>query len=129
MVADVRKLQGPPRVVHGSILCDPIQPNPSADLPNPTQLNPWVNPNHGQLWVHHCGSCWITQKCCGGAPVNRTVVHLHVFTHVTTPLATVTARSLVVVVVCVSCEFRPQRVHFRTSRTQLTTANLARAPA
>jgi len=25
------------RVVHGSILCDPIQPNPSADWPNPTQ--------------------------------------------------------------------------------------------
>jgi len=27
------------RVVHGSILCDPIQPNPSADWPNPTQPN------------------------------------------------------------------------------------------
>jgi len=26
------------RVVHGSILCDPIQPNPSADRPNPTQI-------------------------------------------------------------------------------------------
>ena len=28
------------RVVHGSILCDPSQPNPSADWPNPTQPNP-----------------------------------------------------------------------------------------
>jgi len=27
------------RVVHGSILCDPIQPTPSADWPNPTQPN------------------------------------------------------------------------------------------
>ena len=27
------------RVVHGSSLCDPIQPNPSADLTNPTQPN------------------------------------------------------------------------------------------
>ena len=27
------------RVVHGSILCDPIQPNPSPDWPNPTQPN------------------------------------------------------------------------------------------
>ena len=36
------------RVVHGSILCDPIQPNPlqtSGKMwtqPNPTQLNPWA---------------------------------------------------------------------------------------
>ena len=29
------------RDVHGSILCDPIKPNPSADWPNPT------NPTHG----------------------------------------------------------------------------------
>jgi len=29
-----------PRVIHGSILCDPIQPNPSADWPNRTQPNP-----------------------------------------------------------------------------------------
>jgi len=28
---------GASRVVHGSILCDPIQPNPSADGPNPIQ--------------------------------------------------------------------------------------------
>jgi len=27
------------RVVHGSILCDQTQPNPSADWPNPTQSN------------------------------------------------------------------------------------------
>ena len=27
------------RLVHGSILCDPIQPNASADWPNPTQPN------------------------------------------------------------------------------------------
>jgi len=31
-------MMGQTRVVHGSILCDPIQPNP------------WVNPTHGQLW-------------------------------------------------------------------------------
>ena len=30
---------GKPRVVHESILCDPIQPNPSADWPNPTRPN------------------------------------------------------------------------------------------
>jgi len=38
-----------PTVVHGSILCDPIQPNPSADWPNPTQLTTggkiWTQPN------------------------------------------------------------------------------------
>jgi len=45
-----------PRVVHGSILCDPIQPNPSSDWLNPTQLTKsWKiltqpNPTHGQLW-------------------------------------------------------------------------------
>ena len=27
-------------VAHGSILCDPIQPNPSTDWPNPTQPSP-----------------------------------------------------------------------------------------
>ena len=27
------------RVVRGSISCDPIQPNPSADRPNPTRPN------------------------------------------------------------------------------------------
>jgi len=31
-------------LVHGSILCDPTQPNPSAGWPNP-----WVDPTHGQL--------------------------------------------------------------------------------
>ena len=30
------------RVVHGSILCDPIQPNRSADWPDPTLFN-WKN--------------------------------------------------------------------------------------
>jgi len=30
------------RVVHGSILCDLIQPDPSADWPNPTQPSPWT---------------------------------------------------------------------------------------
>ena len=37
------------RVVHGSILCDPIQPNPSADWSNPTQPTTsgeiWTQPN------------------------------------------------------------------------------------
>jgi len=33
-------------VVHGSILCDPIQPNPSADLPNPTRLI-----TSGKIWI------------------------------------------------------------------------------
>ena len=32
--------QGRSRVVHGSILCDQIQPNPSADWPNLTQPKP-----------------------------------------------------------------------------------------
>ena len=30
------------RIVHGSILCDPIQPNPLADWPNPTHYK-WKN--------------------------------------------------------------------------------------
>jgi len=30
------------RVVHGFILCDPIQPNPSTDWPNPTHCK-WKN--------------------------------------------------------------------------------------
>ena len=36
-----------PRVVHGSILCDPIQPNPSADWPNPAHYKwkIWTQPN------------------------------------------------------------------------------------
>ena len=34
------------RVVHGSILCDPIQPNPSSDWPNPTQ--PTAS---GEIWT------------------------------------------------------------------------------
>jgi len=33
---DPLHLRRRPRVVHGSILCDPIQPNPSADWPNLT---------------------------------------------------------------------------------------------
>ena len=34
------------RVVHGSILCGPIQPNPSADRPNPTQST-----TSGKIWT------------------------------------------------------------------------------
>jgi len=34
------------RVVRGSILCDPIQPNPSADWPNPTQPT-----TSGKIWT------------------------------------------------------------------------------
>jgi len=34
-------------VVHGSILCDPIQPSPSTGGPNPTQPNP-TQPNPTQ---------------------------------------------------------------------------------
>jgi len=60
------KTWDPTRGVHGSILCDLMQPNPSADWPNrtqpitsgkiwtqpdPIQPNPWVNPTHGQLWA------------------------------------------------------------------------------
>jgi len=37
------------RVVHGSILCDPIQPNPSADWPNPTQSTKKVNVAYTRL--------------------------------------------------------------------------------
>ena len=36
------------RVVRGSILCDPIQPNPSADRPDPTRgqmETNWTRPN------------------------------------------------------------------------------------
>jgi len=57
------------------------------------------------------------------------VVHLHVFTHVTTPLATVTARvivaGVVIVVLCVSGEFRPARLLIRLhiASAQLTAAN------
>ena len=54
-------LKRPSRVVHGSILCDPIQPNPTHQLTEPSQThykwknldptrpNPWVNRTHGQL--------------------------------------------------------------------------------
>ena len=34
------------RVVHWSILCDPIKPNPSADWPNPTQPT-----TSGKIWT------------------------------------------------------------------------------
>jgi len=37
---------GPLRVVHGSILCDPVQPNPSSDWPNPTQPT-----TSGKIWT------------------------------------------------------------------------------
>jgi len=41
------------RVVHGSILCDQIQPNPLADWPNPIQPNEsgkiWTQPDPIQL--------------------------------------------------------------------------------
>ena len=35
------------RVVRGSILCNPTQPNPSADWPNPTHYNEkiWTQPD------------------------------------------------------------------------------------
>ena len=39
------------RVVHGSILCDPIQPNPSADWPNPTKSNPTQPTTSGKTWT------------------------------------------------------------------------------
>jgi len=39
-VADCENVEA--RVVHGSILCDPIQPNTSADWPNPTHYK-WKN--------------------------------------------------------------------------------------
>ena len=53
------------RVVHRSILCDPIQPNPSADWPNPNQLittgKTWTQPDPTRT---NTNCHWLTLSLC-----------------------------------------------------------------